>query len=372
MVPPLDANCKLNFKMKNIISIRTGCVLLSILLFAQLSFSQNPPAPKTTKPVKVTEDVNKASENVKQSSDAMNQQVQQASGNVQATTNNVKAVVQVFEPILRLRLKKQAAVSSPEMNTGQDGTIAQPADPYPMQEQGNQPYPQGDVAYTDGGNGMQRQEVYVEDIQSGVPIASTGDAYNTDGTANLGNQNNSKFGCFLDIKQGLVMDEVDAAGQTRAVDIMFTATDYYGSAPMYAFLTPSYVKNDFFSNYYFRGAKYKDANIPVKLWEEVNETEIALTNLTPEKFEKIRDNNQLMAVVKQTGAFKDKFESRTKLDGKILAIKTEMGDRTAYGLLYIVSHYGTTGENGYLKIKLKVTGFDANGDGNADSFLYSH
>lgn len=360
--------------MKNIFPTRSGCVLLAILVFTQLSFSQNQPAPKTNKPVKVTENVNKASEDVKNSSDAMNQQVQQASGNMQATANNAKAVVQVFEPILRLRLKKQAGSSLTEMNAGQDGTIAQPTDPYQSPAQGNQPAQPDNISYTDGGStqAMQNQEVYVEDIQSGIPVSSTGEAYNTDGTANLGNQNNSKFGCYLDIRQGLIMDEVDAAGQTRAVDIMFTATDYYGSASMYAFLTPAYVKNDFFSNYYFRGAKYKDANIPVKLWEEVNETEIALTNLTPEKFEKIRDNNQLMAVVKQTGAFKDKFESRTKLDGKILAIKTEMGDRTAYGLLYIVSHFGTTGENGYLKIKLKVTGFDANGDGNADSFLYSH
>ncbi len=360
--------------MKSLFLNRLGCIFIAFFFSFSLLFAQNPPPAKTNKAMKASEDVNKKTEEIKNSSDAMNQQVQQASGNMQATSNNAKAVVQVFEPILRLRLKKQAGSSSTEMNTGQDGTTVQPTDPYQSQGQGNQPAQPDNISYTDGGSpqAMQNQEVYVEDIQSGVPIASTGEAYNTDGTANLGNQNNSKFGCYLDIRQGLIMDEVDAADQTRAVDIMFTATDYYGSAPMYAFLTPAYVKNDFFSNYYFRGAKYKDANIPVKLWEEVNETEIALTNLTPEKFEKIRDNNQLMAVVKQTGAFKDKFESRTKLDGKILAIKTEMGDRTAYGLLYIVSHYGTTGENGYLKIKLKVTGFDANGDGNADSFLYSH
>ncbi|MBW7893405.1 MAG: hypothetical protein H3C48_20800 [Chitinophagaceae bacterium] len=47
-----------------------------------------------------------------------------------------------------------------------------------------------------------------------------------------------------------------------------------------------------------------------------------------------------------------------------------MGNRTAYGLVFIQNHYGTIGSNGYLKIKLKVTGFDSNGDGTADASNY--
>jgi hypothetical protein len=207
------------------------------------------------------------------------------------------------------------------------------------------------------------------DINSEMVAESA--SYNADGTANLGNQNNQNFGCYVDILRGKIMDDIDVAGNTSSVDIIFTATDYYGSAPMFALLTPAYVKNDAFSNYYFRGPLYKDSHIPVKEWDEVNESEVALTALTGAQFDKIQDNNQLTAVVKKIPGFKDKFESRTKINGKVFAIKTEMGDRTAYGLLYVVDQFGTTGVNGYLKIKIKVTGFDSNGDGLPDSGLYT-
>ncbi len=167
------------------------------------------------------------------------------------------------------------------------------------------------------------------------------------------------------------MDEIDAAGASKSVDLIYTATNAFNEQlPMYAFLTPSYVKHDAFAYNFFKGTKFKDRNIPPATWDEVNESEVALTALTGEQFEKIQNNNQLMAVVKQIKGFGQKVESRTKLDGKVIAVKTEMGDRTAYGLIYIVSHYGTTGENGYLKIKIKVTGFDTNGDGNPDNRLY--
>ena len=200
-----------------------------------------------------------------------------------------------------------------------------------------------------------------------IPESSS---YNTDGTANLGNQNNKEFGCYLDMTSGTVLDEVDAAGNTRSVDLIFTATDYFGSAPMYAFLSPSLVKNDVFANYYFRGSQFKDANIPVRQWEEVNESEIALTNLTLERFEKIKNNNQLTAVIKQTTGFKDRFESRSKIQGKVFAVKTHMAQHEALGLIYIVDQLASTGVNGFLKIKIKVTGFDSNGDGNPDTNNY--
>ncbi len=139
---------------------------------------------------------------------------------------------------------------------------------------------------------------------------------------------------------------------------------------MYAFLTPAYAKNDSFAYNFFKGLRYKDRNIPPATWDEVNESEVALTSLTGEQFERIQTNKQLAAVIKQCTGFGPKVESRTKLDGKVLAVRTQMGDRTAYGLIYIVSHFGTTGENGYLKIKLKATGFDVNDDGHPDPGLY--
>lgn len=58
------------------------------------------------------------------------------------------------------------------------------------------------------------------------------------------------------------------------------------------------------------------------------------------------------------------------MNGKVFAVKTHLGNREAYGLIYIVDQFGTTGTNGYLKIKLKVTGFDSTGDGNPDPNLY--
>jgi hypothetical protein len=167
------------------------------------------------------------------------------------------------------------------------------------------------------------------------------------------------------------MDEIEVAGNSKSVDLIFTATNAFNEqVPMYAFLTPSYVKNDAFAYNFFKGTKYKDRNIPPAEWEEVNESEVAMTSLSGEQFEKIQNNNQLMAVVKQIKGFGQKVESRVKLEGKVIAVKTEMGDRTAYGLIYIVNHFGTTGDNGYLKVKIKVTGVGNTGDGTPDGNFY--
>jgi hypothetical protein len=317
---------------------------LTAIQFPVQAQNQKPKGIK--KVVKGTEKMNSNTKEVNEQTAEMNNQVQEANANVKASVENVKAIIQVFEPIRRLHLKKKNAG-----NTEGSGSSG---------ESSNQ---QSDNTGDTGGS-------YTESTDNNAVYETESAEYNTDGTANLGSQNHKEYGCYIDITQGLIMDEVDASDKTAAVDLIFTATDYYGSAPMYALLTPAYVKNDFFANYYFRGPKYKDANIPVKQWEEVNESEVALTSLSPSQFDKIQNNNQLMAVVKKTTGFKEKYESRTKIEGKVFAIKTEMGNRTAYGLMYVMNHYGTTGTNGYLKIKLKVTGFDSNADGNPDPSLY--
>ncbi|HMO34046.1 MAG TPA: hypothetical protein PKE07_13715 [Lacibacter sp.] len=292
----------------------------------------------------------------KDASEASNQVVsesQQVAGNVQNVVTNAKAVVKIFEPILRFRLKKNQ--QSLGDGAGAGNPVADPAVTQPTTPPFDNP------------------AIYVtqSDLAQGVPVVAESPAYNTDGTANLGSQNNKKFGCYINVLQGAIMDEIDVAGNSKSVDLIFTATNAFNEqVPMYAFLTPSYVKNDAFAYNFFKGTKYKDKNIPPAEWEEVNESEVAMTSLTGEQFEKIQNNNQLMAVVKQVRGFGQKVESRVKLDGKVIAVKTEMGDRTAYGLIYIMNHYGTTGDNGYLKIKIKVTGFDANGDGNPDGSIY--
>lgn len=331
-------------------------LLLVPVFFISLSvFAQD--QPRKSKAVKAAEKVNQKSREINEASNQVLNETQQMAGNVQQTARNVKAVISIFEPILRFRLKKAQA----QEPAGEAAVTPAP----PAQEQAaqsNMPAAAESAA-----------ESYVTqaDISAGAPIIPESPLYNPDGSANLGSQSNDQYGCYIDVMRGAVMDEVDAAGNAKSVDLIFTATNAFNEqVPMYAFLTPAYVKNDAFAYNFFKGPKYKDRNIPPATWEDVNESEVAMTGLTGAQFEKIRDNKQLMAVIKQVKGFGQKVESRTKLDGKVIAVKTEMGDRTAYGLMYIMNHYGTTGANGYLKVKIKVTGFDSNGDGNPDAGLY--
>lgn len=336
--------------------------VLMLLLSTSIDVvAQEAPPQKKPKVVKTAEKVN---QKTKEASNASNQVVnesQQVAGNVQNVVNNAKAVIKIFEPILRFRLKKNQQTTSDGVSAGNTVPVTDPAVSQPP------------VTTEPTVPAYDNPNVYVtqSDLMQGVPVIAESPAYNTDGTANLGSQNNKKFGCYIDVLKGAIMDEIDVAGNSKSVDLIFTATNAFNEqVPMYAFLTPSYVKNDAFAYNFFKGTKYKDKNIPPAEWEEVNESEVAMTGLTGEQFEKIQNNNQLMAVVKQVKGFGQKVESRTKLDVKVIAVKTEMGDRTAYGLIYIVNHYGTTGDNGYLKIKIKVTGFDANGDGTPDGSIY--
>lgn len=329
-------------------------LILVIALFPAFSQAQ-------TKPVKPVEQANQATQKMLDESQKLNQQVQQGSDNLKGAVNNVKAIVQIFDPIFNLHNKRKRAT---------DATTAPIAQGWEQPSGVSVDSSMAAAQQNDAGLPPSAQVEYAPNDGSAILMEPESPVYNPDGSANLGNQNHNQFGCYIDILTGTIMDDIDAAGQTANVDLIFTATDYYGSAPMYAFLTPAYVKNDLFANYYFRGVKYKDQNIPVRLWEDVNESEVAMTALTPQQFEKIRDNNQLMAVVKQVPGFKEKVESRTKIAGKVIAVKTRMANREAYGLILIEDQFGTTGANGYLKIKLKVTGLDGNGDGIPDSGLY--
>lgn len=301
------------------------------------------------KAVKSTEQINKTSKEIQEGSAEMNAQMTQAGENVKSGIKNLKSIIKIFEPIFRLHNKNNSAeeqsntsIQDSEQSSNQSSPVESTSQEIPSSE----------------------NEIPSEDFVPESP------SYNSDGTANLGNQNHKLYGCYLDVMSGSVLDDIEASENTAGVDLVYTATDYYGSAPMYALLTPAYVKNDVFANYYFRGPRYKDANIPMRQWEEANESEIALTNLTVDKFDKIKNNNQLLAVINQTAGFKEKYESRTKLNGKVFAIRTHLENRDAYALICVLDQFGTTGTNGFLKIKIKVTGFDNNGDGNPDVGLY--
>ncbi len=318
------------------------------------------PAPRL---VKSAEKVNQQSQKAAEASASVVDQAQQTANNVNQVAANVKTIVKIFEPILRFRLKKKTGTN--EGNNSAE-TVAPTSTETADTGTSNSQLPA--ATYGDA----PAQYVTQNDIAQGVPITTESAAYNTDGTANLGSQNNNSYGCYIDVMKGEIMDDVDAAGQPGSVDLIFTATNAFNEqVPMYAFLTPAYVKNDAFAYNFFKGTKYKDRNIPPAAWEQVNESEVSMTTLTPAQFEKIQTNKQLAAVVKQVKSFGQKVESRTKLNGKVIAVKTEMGNRTAYGLICILDHFGTTGDNGYLKIKIKVTGFDADGDGIPDANLYN-
>ena len=339
--------------------------LLIFLIVGSFVIAQETPT-KKPKVVKTAEKINQKTQKASEASNEVVNQSQQTASNVQNVVNNAKTIIKIFEPILRFRLKKKPTDAG-SGTTVADGTVTQPA-PEPVVTPIGEPQQQQTAVIL-----PDNPAVFVTqaDIAQGVPVIAESPAYNADGTANLGSQNNKKFGCYINVLQGSIMDEIEVAGNSRSVDLIFTATNAFNEqVPMYAFLTPSYVKNDAFAYNFFKGTKYKDRNIPPAEWEEVNESEVAMTVLSGEQFEKIKNNNQLMAVVKQVKGFGQKVESRVKMEGKVIAVKTEMGDRTAYGLIYIVNHYGTTGDNGYLKIKIKVTGFDANGDGNPDGSFY--
>lgn len=290
-----------------------------------------------------TEKVNSKSRQLEAESENLQIKAQETAGHVQRTTQNVKNIVKLFEPIFKFHLKPKQIV--------EHATVADSPVPASAPEES-----------------VSNQEIMPTKDASDDSSSEVG--YSPDGTAFFGSQNHQEYGCYLDISTGTVMDDVDASTQTGSVDLIFTATDHFGSAPMYAFLSPALAKNDFFANYYFRGSKYKDQNIPVKEWEDVNESEIALTKLTLAQFEKIQNNQQLQAVIKQAGVFKDRLESRTKLTGKVIAVKTHVAHREAYGLIAIMDHFGTTGSNGCLKIKIKVTGFDQNADGIPEAETY--
>lgn len=316
-----------------------------VIIAMQLLYAKNNIAlsQSTSKLISTSEKLNSSSIELESGSETLNLKAQETKGHVQKTVQNVKSIVNIFEPIFKFHLKSKQVGVSKEMSDAASSSNEPP------------------FAENSSENTETNEEVVTSAPEPG---------YNSDGTAMLGSQNHKDLGCYIDIATGTIMDDVDAAGKSQSIDLIFTATDYFGSAPMYAFLSPALVKNDVFANYYFRGNKYKDQNIPAREWDDVNESEIAMTNLTLEKFEKIQNNNQLQAVVRQTGGFKDRLESRSKLNGKVIAVKTHVANREAYGLIAVVDQFGTTGPNSYLKIKIKVTGFDQNGDGIPEQEIY--
>lgn len=277
--------------------------------------------------------------------------MQEVANNTYSTVNNVKAILRVFEPFL-VQMKGNTQAEPVPNNSAPVTT-----NDTPSIEDVN--------SNTSSSNTTQNLGVAGGTEANSATDITNSTAYNSDGTANWGCQDHEKYGCYLDAQKGIILDDVDVATQTGSVDIIFTSCSYAGK-PLYALLTPQYAKSNTHARVFFSGAKYKYGNYPTKQWQEANASSVSEIRITGMQFEKIKDNNQLTAIVNQAGSFSDHLESRMPLTGRVFAVKTQLENRMSYALIYVVEQFGTTGGSSFLKVKVKVNGIDTNGDGLPD------
>lgn len=183
---------------------------------------------------------------------------------------------------------------------------------------------------------------------------------NMDGTGNWGNQNNGVYGNCLDVLTGTIMGVGEAEESPKNVDIIFIAAN--GS---YQLWSPQYARDEVAAEYTSRSTHES-----VTKWNDVNESEIAETRITGGQFDKIQTNGQIMSAVKNASNYRSSLTLFGKLEGKVFAVRTELEDRTVYGLIRIVKHYGTEGTNGYLKIQIKSQQLGNMQDGQIDVGAY--
>jgi hypothetical protein len=297
------------------------------------------------KVVEASEKLNKKSKVVVDVSNRVTDQSQQMGENVKNVTENVKKLIRVFEPIFKLHFKKKnrkennEALAAGNTQTKQESNNGAIADSVPANA--------ANAAYE----------------SPGVP---ENDDYNSDGTANWGNQYNAEYGCYLDALTGSILDGGTAEDRPNSVDLVYLAPNDGQNA--YYLITPNFAHDNITADAYWGSATTDN---PVKTWKDVNESEVAATTLTGAQFEKIQYNEQLRGAVKSAKGFASFFISSNKLDGKVFAVKTTMGSRDAFALIYVVKHVGTSGSGGHLKVKIKCTGFDSNGDAQPDAGLYT-
>ncbi|WP_460554490.1 hypothetical protein [Ferruginibacter profundus] len=334
--------------------MKTTIVFFSSLLLWQFSFAQE------NKVVKKAQQVNNKSQQVSETSDKVKEQAGMIANNTKNAVQNAKAVIKIFEPIFAIHFKKKNKKSR-SANDNDNVVIdtkqvkSDPGNNNTNPSQG-QPVSDNNFPVNNNNNG---QPVYND---PGVPENTN---YNPDGSANLGNQYNAEYGCYLDALTGTVLFGGDAEEKPTSVDLIFLAPN--DGQNTYYLVTPNFAHDG--GADCFWGSCTTDN--PVKSWKTVNESEVAVTTLTGAQFEKIQYNTQLSGAVKGTRGFAGWYSSPgNKLDGKVFAVKTEMENRTAYALIYVVKQVGTSGSGGYLKVKIKVTGMDTNGDGDPDTNVY--
>lgn len=196
-----------------------------------------------------------------------------------------------------------------------------------------------------------------------LPINNTA-TVNNDGTGNWGNQNNGLYGNCLDVMTGTVMGMGEAAQSPTSVDLLFFAPA--DGQNTYYIMTPGFAKNNSTAGY-----MTEHVSEQVLQWTDVNESEVALTRLTVGQFNQVQNNSQIQNAVRNAQGYAGYYSAvGQKLDGQVFAVKLQMDNREVYALVAIIKQIGTSGSNGYLKIKIKSTGIDANRDGTVDANAY--
>lgn len=188
--------------------------------------------------------------------------------------------------------------------------------------------------------------------------------YNSDGSANWGQQYNAKYGCYLDALRGRVVEASEAAETPEAIDLIFVA---YKSTGAYYLFTPNFAHGEVMADAAWGSATTDN---PVKNWKAVNETEVTETNLTATDFNTIQNNNQLSSAASKAKNWTGYIQLMNRFDNKVFALRVHTDSRKLFALIYVQEHMGTDGGNGYLKIRIKVTGMDTNNDGEPDIDAY--
>ena len=187
---------------------------------------------------------------------------------------------------------------------------------------------------------------------------------NNDGSGNWGNQNNGLYGNCLDALTGTVLGMGEAAQTPASVDLLFFAPS--DGQNTYTLMTPGFARNNSSATY-----MTEHTSDQLQQWIDVNETEVALTKLTLGQFNQIQNNSQILNAVHNAQNYAGYYSSvGQKLDGCVFAIKAQMENRQVYALIAIVKQIGTSGSNGYLKIKIKAQGINTNGNGYPDAANY--
>lgn len=310
------------------------------LMCASLSFAQTQPSAKGKTGQKIVKSTEKAMNTTNETA----KNTTQISQNMQTVSQNVKEIVRIFEPFkVKAKKENQVQVGNGEIQGGATYSLeVEPNATNPNEEQQNT-----------NASSSSNEAPYTTPNTNNAETTPSGN-YNSDGSANLGTQNHATYGNFLDMNKGEILDNITAPSASQSVDLIFTATKYSNDI-LYAFFSPYFAKNSHTSKLYNYGTKYKrNEPHPASSWDYTNESQVALTNLSAAQFDKFTDPAQVAAYVKQVQNFKEAVEIKNQVAGKILAIKTQMDNRTTYGLLYITEQFGTVGENSYVKVKLKV------------------